>query len=190
MNQEAKWLSEIKTLQQKVAEAHQERDQAYASAANWRTLYETEAKQRRLEANLARQALDSLKAELQELRQPLQINPSDRSTAVQAEVAQVANIEELQSRLMQALLECDRLSQELREEQSTHDNTRRSLTTALGDAIDQLNQERSQRSTHQHSANAAVSPDLADKSPEKTTEKVAANRPELKIPSFEPPPNG
>ncbi|HEY9643665.1 MAG TPA: hypothetical protein V6C57_24460 [Coleofasciculaceae cyanobacterium] len=179
MNQEARWLAEIKALQQKVAEAAQERDQAYASAANWRKLYETEAKQRRLEANLARQALDALKAELQELQQPLQINLADRSTAVQAEIAQVANVEELQARLMQALLEGDRLSQCLRDEQAAHADTRRSLTTALGDAIDQLNQER-----HDHSATDG---NLGGKSavpPAPAAENVAA-RPELKIPSFE-----
>ena len=49
------WLAEIKALQQKLAQANQERDEAYASAANWRSLYETEAKQRRTEAVLARQ---------------------------------------------------------------------------------------------------------------------------------------
>jgi chromosome segregation ATPase len=178
MNQEAKWLAEIKELQQKVVAADQEREQAYTSAANWRSLYETEAKQRRLEANLARQALDSLKAQLQDLSRTASL--SDRATAVQAEIAQVTSLEALQSRLIQALVECDRLSQCLRDEQSAHDNTRRSLTTALGDAIDQLNQERSQ---HLANLNNAHSPNEAAAPVEK-----AAVRPELKIPSFGPPP--
>ena len=62
------WLAEIKTLQQKLTETQKERDEAYASAANWRNLYETEAKQRRTESRLAQQAIGSLKEELQSLQ--------------------------------------------------------------------------------------------------------------------------
>ena len=50
MTQEiTRWLTEIRTLQQQLEAARQERDQAYQSAANWRQLYDAEAKQRRAE---------------------------------------------------------------------------------------------------------------------------------------------
>ena len=57
----SQWLAEIKTLKQQLAEATQEREQAHASAANWRQLYETEAQQRRSEFNLAQQTIEQLK---------------------------------------------------------------------------------------------------------------------------------
>jgi len=41
------WLAEIQALKQQLADAQQEREQAYTSAANWQRLYETEAQQRR-----------------------------------------------------------------------------------------------------------------------------------------------
>ncbi|MBI4779861.1 MAG: hypothetical protein HY785_00915 [Oscillatoriophycideae cyanobacterium NC_groundwater_1537_Pr4_S-0.65um_50_18] len=144
MSQEVtQWISEIKSLQQKLAEAHRERDEAYVSAASWRSLYETEAKQRRLEAHLSRQAIEALKEELQMLQEPLEAT-SDRA-AIQSEVAALSNLEDLRVRLVEALQESDRLMQALRAEQSAHTETRESLTTALGDAIDQLNEERSVR---------------------------------------------
>lgn len=58
------WLAEIKGLQQKLLEVQQEREQAYASAANWRNLYEIEAKQRRAEAQTSQAAIAALQAEL------------------------------------------------------------------------------------------------------------------------------
>ena len=144
MSQEVtQWIAEIKSLQQKLAEAHRERDEAYVSAASWRNLYETEAKQRRLETHLSRQAIDTLKDELQMLQEPLG-TLSDRA-AIQSEVAALSNLEDLRVRLVEALQESDCLMQALRAEQSAHTETRESLTTALGDAIDQLNQERSVR---------------------------------------------
>jgi hypothetical protein len=143
------WLAEIKALQQKLAQANQERDEAYASAANWRSLYETEAKQRRTEAVLSRQTIDSLKAELQVSQanafpeagwgESVAIAPS----AIQQEIAQISDIHALQAQHFAALQERDRLFQALKTEQLAHIDTRKQLTTALGDAIDQLNQERS-----------------------------------------------
>ena len=49
---------------------------------------------------------------------------------------------ELRSRLIQALQECDRLTQALQTEQADHTQTRKNLTTALGDAIATLSKER------------------------------------------------
>jgi chromosome segregation ATPase len=145
MSHEVKqWLAEIKALQQKVAEVVQERDEAYASASNWRNLYETEAKQRRMEAHLSRQTIESLKAELQELKsaESDRLDPERQTVRIQAEVSQMSSVQELQLRLMQTLQDCDRLTQALQAEQMAHAETRKSLTSALGDAIDQLHQER------------------------------------------------
>jgi hypothetical protein len=148
MTQEAKqenvrqWLAEIKALQQKLAQADRERDEAHASAANWRSLYETEAKQRRTEATLSRQAIDSLKAELQ----AAQSNPFAESNATETsppEIDSTVDIQALQAQYLAVQRERDRLLQALKTEQLAHIDSRKQLTTALGDAIDQLNQERS-----------------------------------------------
>lgn len=144
------WLAEIKTLQQKLTETQKERDEAYASAANWRNLYETEAKQRRTESRLAQQAIDSLKEELQSLQALPDVGARpEAKTAIQQEINQLQDIESLQSRLATALLECDQLAQSLRAEQAAHQQTRKSLTAALGDTVDRLTQARLSRSQEQ-----------------------------------------
>ncbi|MBE9181668.1 hypothetical protein IQ268_24185 [Oculatella sp. LEGE 06141] len=146
-NDVRQWLTEIKTLQQKLAEARQERDEAYASASNWRNLYETEAKQRRVEANLARQTIDALKATVQQLQAPL-LDDDDSmnlSAAVQQDLAHVQTVEELKERLIKTVMECDRLTQALKIEQTNHAQTRQGLTTALGDTMDMLTHERNLR---------------------------------------------
>jgi uncharacterized coiled-coil DUF342 family protein len=145
-NDVRQWLAEIKTLQQKLTETRQERDEAYASASNWRNLYETEAKQRRIEANLAQQTIAALKAELQQLQTPAATSDVDQSrSTIQFDVAKLQTLEELKERLMTALMECDRLTQALKAEQIRHEQTRRGLTTALGDTMDILNRERASR---------------------------------------------
>lgn len=138
------WLAEIKLLQQKLVAAQQERDEAYASAANWRSLYEAEAKQRRTETHLAQQNLEALKAENQRMRELPQSSSrdSDALAIIQKEVDQLQNVEELKLALIRALTECDRLSRALRTEQSAHSQTRNALTTALGDTVDLLAKER------------------------------------------------
>lgn len=140
------WLLEIKTLQQKLAEVNQERDQAYASAANWRKLYETEAQQRRTEARLAQQQIEMLKAELQRLQQLPQPIASDGLThsEIQEQLEQLQPTE-IKETLVRALMECDRLTQSLKAEQADHAQTRHSLTTALGDTVNLLAKERATR---------------------------------------------
>jgi seryl-tRNA(Sec) selenium transferase len=140
------WLLEIKALQQKLAEVNQERDQAYASAANWRKLYETEAQQRRTEARLAQQQIEMLKDELQRLQQLPQPVASDGLThsAIQEQLEQLQPTE-IKETLVRALMECDRLTQSLKAEQADHAQTRRSLTTALGDTVNLLAKERATR---------------------------------------------
>jgi hypothetical protein len=140
------WIEEIQILQQKLTEAHQERDEAFSSAAKWRNLYETEAKQRRTDANLAKQSANALRSELRSL-QELHM-PSDHPNhlpEIQAAVDQIQDITVLQAKLAQALLESDRLTHALKAEQSSHTETRKALTTALGDTVDRLTQERAHR---------------------------------------------
>jgi hypothetical protein len=143
MNDVAQWLAEIKSLQQQLAEAHKEREDAYASAANWRKLYETEAQQRRIEANLSRQTIELLKAEVQQLKGiPLarSSNPEIGSEVQQA-VEQLSTVADLKAKLTEVMIERDRLMQALKVEQAEHAQTRKSLTTALGDAVDMLAKE-------------------------------------------------
>lgn len=141
MNHEVtQWLAEIKSLQQQLAATQQEREEAYASATNWRKLYETEAQQRRTEASLSRQMVESLQAEIQQLRGTPQTEASGTTSLpeVMQVVAELTTIEALQAKLTEVLLECDRLQQSLKAEKMGHAQTRKSLTTALGDAVDML----------------------------------------------------
>jgi hypothetical protein len=134
------WLDEIKALKQQLLEMRQEREEAYASAINWQQRYETEAQQRRVEARLTQQTIEVLQQEIQQLKGQRQPDDSGtgRTPAIQAIVSQLKTEDEMRSRLMQALIECDRLTQALKTEQANHTQTRNSLTTALGDAIGML----------------------------------------------------
>ncbi|WP_448604103.1 hypothetical protein [Thermoleptolyngbya sp.] len=137
------WLAEIKHLQHKLESAYKERDEALSSAANWRRLYETEAQQRRTEANLSQQAIADLKDRLQRAQShPLPKLTGDVPPAIAQQIASLDTLESLQQALAQALVECDRLAQALRVEQSDHDQTRKSLTAALGETVDRLAKER------------------------------------------------
>lgn len=145
------WLAEIKTLQQQLAEVHQERDQAYAGAANWRKLYETEAQQRRTEVHLAQQTIDALKAEVQRLQAPLSIERQDLSDLSQLQHdVESQPLEELRTQLIQLKVERDRLLQSLKLEQLEHEKTRKALTGALGDAVDLLARERARQQGSEH----------------------------------------
>ncbi|MBW4473187.1 MAG: hypothetical protein KME45_22835 [Stenomitos rutilans HA7619-LM2] len=140
----SQWLTEIKALRQQLAEAQQDREQAYTSAANWQRLYETEAQQRRQEAARTRQTIADLTQELQQLKGTLPLEegiPTDAS-AIQAEVEKLQTVTALQQKLLEALTERDRLAQALKLEQANHAQTRKGLTTALGDAIDMLSKEK------------------------------------------------
>ncbi len=140
----AQWLAEIKTLKQQLAELERDRDAALESAANWRQLYNTEAQQRRTEAKLAQQQIEKLKSQLRQLQSSPQPTEDDPGAveAIRAEVEQLENLEELKAKLTEAMVERDRLTQALKSEQTNHAQTRRSLTTAIGDTLDRLSRER------------------------------------------------
>ena len=154
MNQDLtqQWLLEIKNLQQQIKDLQTERDEAWESSQKWRDLYNTEAEQRRRDAQLSQQTISSLRAELQQIKgiDDGVLPDADTATAIQEEIETLNSVTELKSKLMTAMKERDRLLQALKEEQKDHSQTRNNLTTALGDAIDGLKQHQvSQQKPHQ-----------------------------------------
>jgi len=141
------WLNEIKALQQQLAEITRDREAALESAAQWRQLYNTEAQQRRTEAKLNQQTIASLQAQIQKLQN---FSPSipDETKIIslhQQQVEELQTLEEIKIKLVEVLLERDRAREEinhlasaLKQEQTRHSETRKNLTTALGDAVDLL----------------------------------------------------
>lgn len=138
------WLTEIQTLKQQLIEQQQERDAAWESAEKWRKLYNTEAEQRRTDTDFFCQTIASLKAEIQQLKgiDGQTLPDAAASAGVQQELAQIRTVEDLKAKLVDVIKERDRLRQALKTEQENHAQTRKSLTTALGDAIDSLAKER------------------------------------------------
>lgn len=152
------WLTEIRTLQRQLSGARQDCEAAYASAANWRQLYETEAQQRRLEAEHAQERIQQLSAQIQALQAaalPAESGPSgggdpaaedhtpDRlGSALRAGLPQGSEVPtempQLQAQYKTLLERCQTLHQALNAEKLAHSRTRQSLTTALGDTIDML----------------------------------------------------
>lgn len=146
MNQDLtqQWLTEIQVIKEQMAGLQHERDAAWESAQKWRQLYNTEAEQRRTDTQLSQQAIASLKADLHKL-QGVEIETlaaGTSVTAIQQEIEQIKSVEDLQAKLIAVIKERDRLLQALKTEQDNHAQTRNSLTTALGDAIDSLTRER------------------------------------------------
>ncbi len=145
MNQDLtqQWLTEIQVIKEQMAQLQHERDTAWESAQKWRQLYNTEAEQRRTDTQLSQQTIASLKAELHKL-QGLEVDTLAAGTpvAIQQEIEQLKSVEDLQAKLIAAIKERDRLLQALKTEQDNHAQSRNSLTTALGDAIDSLTRER------------------------------------------------
>lgn len=140
------WLGEIQALKQQLADAITRCDEAWESAEKWRKLYNTEAEQRRTDAQLLQQEIASLKAELKKMRgiDETILPDADVNTAIQAEINQIESVQELQAKLIEAIKERASLLLALKNEQESHAQTRKSLTTALGDAIDSLARIRSE----------------------------------------------
>lgn len=133
-----KWLTEIQSLTQQMSQFQRERDEAWESSQKWRQLYNTEAEQRRADTKLHQEAIASVKAEVQKFSGINAEPGTDITTAIQQEISQFNSIEELQTQLIEIIQERDCLLQALKLEQENHAQTRKSLTTALGDAIDSL----------------------------------------------------
>lgn len=155
----SQWLAEIQSLKAQLAQALREREDAQASEGNWRQLYETEAKQRRTEARMHERSLGELEAKLRQVEGRLSLGEevdggqeAAIAAAVNSELSQLQAPEAIAAKLRQVLVEnanlrgeVYRLSQLLQAEQASHEQTRRSLTTALGDTIDSLARERASR---------------------------------------------
>jgi uncharacterized coiled-coil DUF342 family protein len=142
-----RWLTEIQSLQRQVAELKQERDLAYTSADNLRSLYDTEAQQRQRDTLAAQSTIKRLQKALEALQSPqlLQSPQTETSERFSSEVSVIQNIrsiEQLQTQLIAALKQCEQLKGQLKAEQEAHAQTRENLTAALGDAVDLLAKER------------------------------------------------
>jgi hypothetical protein len=138
------WLAEIESLREQLLEQQRDRNAAWESAEKWRKLYNTESEQRRTDADLNRKTIASLKAEIQKLK-GIDLTTLPNSTtreSIQQEVAAIKTVEDLKAKVVSLIQERDRLLHALKTEQENHEQTRKSLTTALGDAIDSLAKER------------------------------------------------
>jgi hypothetical protein len=138
------WLGEIQALKQQLAEQQRDRDAAWETANKWRKLYNTEAEQRRRDANLAQQTIAELKAEIHQLKamDVGKLVDGEASTSAEAEIRQIQSLAELQNQLIAMIKERTSLLQALKTEEQNHAQTRKSLTTALSDAIDGLTTKR------------------------------------------------
>lgn len=142
------WLAEVQALQRQVAELQQERDRAYASADNLRQLYDTEAQQRRRDADASQQKIDRLQKTLGELQSPIGADVGQLKTEI-SRIQSNRSVEQLQAQLVSSRQQCEQLKKLLSAEQEEHAQTRQSLTAALGDAVDLLAKERAEGSTPQ-----------------------------------------
>lgn len=153
-NELTQWLVEIKALRQQLADSFSDRDAAHESADKWRQLYNNEAQQRRTEARLVQQQLETLKSQIRQIQGEALTAKSDDSQAVSAieqELAQLETVEDLKAKLKEIMLERDRLIDALKTEQASHAQTRKNLTAVIGDTMEQLNKERgNQQSNANH----------------------------------------
>jgi len=144
-NELTQWLVEIKALRQQLADSFSDRDAAHESADKWRQLYNNEAQQRRTEARLVQQQLETLKSQIRQIQGEALTAKSDDSQAMSAidqELAQLETVEDLKAKLKEIMLERDRLIDALKTEQASHAQTRKNLTAVIGDTMEQLNKER------------------------------------------------
>lgn len=146
------WIAEVRTLQRQLADTRRERDQAHNSGANWRRLYENEARQRRQEA-------EQHQAQRMELTQQLlNLQRAQSEAHILAEgLEQADSLTDLQQQLTALVQRCQDLSQALEAERQAHAQTRQALTAALGDTFDILKLGRS-LAVRPTSATPVVSP--------------------------------
>ncbi len=132
------WIAEVRTLQHQLADARRERDQAYNSAANWRRLYENEARQRRQEVAQFEAQMTTLQAS----------DPATSAAGLGAGGESSPSLKAMQQHI-------ETLTQQLEAERLAHAQTRQSLTAALGDTFDRLKLN-AQTAAEQHSAIARL----------------------------------
>lgn len=190
----SQWIAEIQALREQVAQAQRDRDTALETATKWSELYNTEAEQRRKEAKLSQEMIESLKTEIQQLKAGITLKTDDSLdvAAISQEVEQLQTVTLLQQKLIEVTIEREQLIKALKAEQENHVNTRQSLTTALSDMVDLLTK---------HSGSdgeTAPKPKSEEKQPEPTklpesTKKpiqlpIKAKSPSLQLPPTRPAP--
>lgn len=133
------WLAEIRSLKAQLAEAQRDRDAAQASADHWRSMYNTEARQRRDDVQAAQAAQATMEQQLTQLQQP-PARPADtpKLATFAAELAPLKTESQLRNKLIELLDERDRNRSALKKEQENHRQTRQNLTAVIGDTMDQL----------------------------------------------------
>ncbi|MGD1805726.1 hypothetical protein ACP6PL_09850 [Dapis sp. BLCC M126] len=141
------WLNEIKALQQKIVELHTELNSAQDSSSHWRQLYNTEAQQRRNETQQSQETIDNLKTKIHKL-QGFSLVEGDRNetvTNIEQQIENLQTLDEFKAKILEVIQERDRavgevqkLTKALKEEETNHKDTRKSLTDALADAVDLL----------------------------------------------------
>lgn len=133
------WLEEIRGLQAQLAEAQRDRDAAQASADHWRSMYNTEARQRRDDVQAAQAAQSAMEQKLTQLQQPPSRSADTPKLATfAAELAPLKTESQLRNKLIELLDERDRTRSALKKEQENHRQTRQNLTAVIGDTMDQL----------------------------------------------------
>ena len=137
----SQWLAEIQSLQRQIAELKEERSQAYSSVDNWRNAYDAEAQQRRRDTEMYKHKIEQLQQTIALLQSPADVE-SELTAAELSRIQGNQSVEQLQTALIAARGECDRLKKKLEAEEAEHINTRESLTAALGDAVDLLSKEK------------------------------------------------
>lgn len=139
-NDVQQWLAEIRSLQQQLKTAQDEREAAHASADKWRDLYQAEAQQRRTEVELMRDRITELETALTNATAALP-NADDNRPARGA----VSSPDDLHQHLKEAQAELTRLRAALQDERTNHERTRQNLMTALADTMDLLAREKGDR---------------------------------------------
>ncbi len=135
------WLNEVKTLQNQLQTIRDSEASAYASADNWRKRYEIEAEQRRNEAALMQHTINTLRAEIEQIKNlPQAQAETEAQSSIDQSVKALQTVPELQAKLIEVWTERDRFAQDLKTEQINHAQTRNNLTTALGDTVELLTQ--------------------------------------------------
>ncbi len=146
------WLDEIKRLKQQLAQTQRDLTAAIESSDQWRQRYNTEAQQRRQEAQRYLEQMGELRGELERWQRlsPLP-NELQVRVAVRQEIDQLKTLDEIKAKLIEVMLERDRgreqihqLVEALEAEKVAHLDTRNSLTTALGDTVDLLTKAQNQ----------------------------------------------
>jgi predicted nucleic acid-binding Zn-ribbon protein len=135
------WLNEIKLLKQQISDLQQVLETANISVDRWRRLYETEAQQRRQEAQSAQQAIDGLQAQLQSCQAPAAVPTDPADPELESQLTNLS-AEGIKAQLLAMWAERNRLVQALQQEQVAHERTRKELTTALADAMELLSKSR------------------------------------------------